>query len=100
MSDLKTVAKISDLKPGECKTVVAGDRELALANVGGKFHACDNTCPHQGGPLGEGILDGQNIVCPWHGWRFNVTTGKSPNIPVSVDAFECVVEGDDVKVKV
>jgi nitrite reductase/ring-hydroxylating ferredoxin subunit len=100
MSDFKTVAKVSDLKPGECKTVMAGDRELALANVGGKFFACDNVCPHQGGPLGEGILDGELLVCPWHGWRFNVTTGKSPNIPVSVAAFECVVEGDEVRVKV
>lgn len=99
MSNLITIAQVSDLKPGECKTVVAGDRELALANVDGTFHACDNVCPHQGGPLGEGMLDGKFITCPWHGWRFDVTCGTSPVIPAKIDAFACTVEGDDVKVK-
>lgn len=99
MSNLITVAKVSDLNPGECKTVTANDRELALANVGGRFYACDNTCPHQGGPLGEGVLEGQQLVCPWHGWRFDVTTGKSPVMPVKIDTFECVVENGEVKVR-
>ena len=100
MSELIKVAEVGDLQPGECKTVVAGDREFALANVAGKFHCIDNVCPHQGGPLGEGIMEGQNIVCPWHGWRFDVTTGKSPIIPgMQLDVPECVVEGNDVKVK-
>jgi nitrite reductase/ring-hydroxylating ferredoxin subunit len=101
MSEPIKVAEVSDLKPGECKTVLAGDRELALANVAGKFYCLDNVCPHQGGPLGEGMLDGRTLTCPWHGWRFDVTSGKSPVIPgVQTDAFECVVEGNAVKVKV
>ncbi len=100
MSDPVKVASTADLKPGECKTVMAGDRELALCNVDGKFYAIDNVCPHHGGPLGEGMLDGKVVTCPWHGWRFDCTTGTSPVIPgVKIDAFECTVEGDDVKVK-
>ena len=101
MSTWIKVAEISDLPPGEGKTVVAGDRELALFNVAGKFHAIDNICPHRGGPMGEGVLEGQEAVCPWHGWRFDVTTGLSPVVPTAkVDTFEVVVEGNDVKVRI
>ena len=101
MSDLIKVAEVADLQPGECKTVTAGNRELGLFNVGGKFYATDNTCPHRGGPLGEGMLEGNLITCPWHGWQFDVCTGGSPVIPsAKIDSFEVVVEGNDVKVKI
>ena len=100
MSEFISVAKVADLKPGECKTVMAGDREVALFNVGGKFYATDNTCPHRGGPLGEGTLDGNVVTCPWHGWQIDVTTGISPVVPTAkVERFECVIEGNEVKVK-
>ena len=101
MSDLVKVAEVNDLKPGECKIVIAGDRELTLCNVGGTFHAIDNTCPHRGGPLGEGVLESTVITCPWHGWRFDVTTGQSPVLPTAkVETFEVAVDGNDVKVRI
>lgn len=101
MSEFVKVAEVSDLKPGEGKTVVAGDRELALVNVDGNFFAIDNTCPHRGGPLGEGVIEGHICVCPWHGWRFDVRDGTSPVVKTAkVDTFEVVVEGNDVKVKI
>lgn len=101
MSEMVKVAEVSDLNPGEGKTVTAGERELALFNVDGKFHCVDNVCPHRGGPLGEGMLEGSVVVCPWHGWRFDVSTGQSPVVPTAkVEKFECVVEGNDVKVKI
>jgi len=100
MSDPIKVAEVGDLQPGECKTVTVGDRELALYNVGGKFYATDNVCAHRGGPLGEGTLNGNIVTCPWHGWQFDVSTGKALTVPTAqVDKFECVVEGNDVKVK-
>jgi nitrite reductase/ring-hydroxylating ferredoxin subunit len=100
MNEFIKVAETPDLQPGEGKIVTAGDRELALFNVGGKFHCIDNVCPHRGGPLGEGTLEGSVVTCPWHGWRFDVCTGVSPVVPTAkVDKFECVVEGNDVKVK-
>jgi nitrite reductase/ring-hydroxylating ferredoxin subunit len=101
MSTWIKVAEVSDLNPGEGKTVMAGDRELALFNVAGKFHCIDNICPHRGGPMSEGVLEGQVAVCPWHGWRFDVVTGLSPVVKTAkVDTFEVVVEGNDVKVKI
>ena len=100
MSDPIKVAEVSNLNPGEGKTVQIGERELALFNIDGKFHCVDNVCPHRGGPLGEGTLEGSVVTCPWHGWRFDVCTGVSPVIPTAkVEKFECVVEGNDVKVK-
>jgi nitrite reductase/ring-hydroxylating ferredoxin subunit len=55
---------------------LAGDRIVALANVAGSFHAIDGLCPHQGGPLGTGMLCNGVLTCPWHGWQFDVTTGR------------------------
>ncbi len=101
MSQLINAAKVSELQPGQAKTIAAGDREIAVFNVEGKFFAIDNHCPHRGGPLADGVVEGNNVVCPWHGWRFDLTTGVSPVVKTaSVEKFEVVVEGDDVKVKV
>ncbi len=100
MSEFISIAKVTDLKPGEGRVITVGDREVALFNVGGKFYAISNTCAHQGGPLGEGTLDGNIVSCPWHGWRFDVTTGITVTMPtMNVEKFECVIEGDDVKIK-
>ena len=93
------VANINDLKPGECKAVNVNGTEIALFNVDSVFHAVENSCPHKGGPLGEGILDGEIVRCPWHGWRFNVVTGNSPVMPTAhLKKFEVKVEGEDVLV--
>jgi len=95
------VANASELKPGQGRAVAANGVEIALFNVDGNFYAIDNTCSHRGGPLGEGVLDGDIVTCPWHGWRYSVKTGVSAVMPsVSVKSFEVKVEGDDVLVNV
>lgn len=95
------VANTNDLKPGECKSVKCNDREIALFNVAGVFHAVENICPHKGGPLGDGTLDGENVSCPWHGWRFNVVTGVSPVMPTAhLKKFEVKIDGEDVLVNI
>jgi NAD(P)H-dependent nitrite reductase small subunit len=69
----------SDLPPGSSKVVKVKDHLLALFNFAGAIYALDNTCPHQGGPLGEGYLETNGVVsCPWHGWTFDLKTGVSP----------------------
>jgi len=55
---------------------VVGDVIVALVNVGGEVHALDGMCAHQGGPLGRGKLEGCTLTCPWHGWQYDVATGK------------------------
>lgn len=73
--------------------VQAGERWYALINVDGSLHAVDNNCPHNGGPLAKGALDGQTVTCPWHAWRWDVTSGRNiapgvdwrlPRVPVRV----------------
>jgi nitrite reductase/ring-hydroxylating ferredoxin subunit len=94
------VAAASDIPPGSGNEFVAGERIVALFNVGGKFYALDGICPHQGGPLGKGFLTGCVVTCPWHGFQFDVTTGQHqtskslvhPTMPVKVDDGQVFVE--------
>jgi nitrite reductase (NADH) small subunit len=95
--DFVAVARVGDVAPGSGKAVVVGDREIALFNAGGTFYALDNTCPHQGGPLAEGWIEGETVTCPWHAWCFKMTDGKMTlGDYASVDAFDVRVEGEMV----
>ena len=99
MPNFVRVASISDLKPGENKIVFIEDEEIALFNIGGEFFAISNSCPHRGGPLGEGSLDGDIITCPLHGWRFNVKSGMNEVMPnVKVQCYQVKIEGNDILV--
>ena len=98
-SDFVRVARVADVPPGTALTVVAGAREIALFNVGGTFYAVDNTCPHQGGPLAEGWVEGTRVTCPWHAWTFELTNGAMTlGDYASVDVFDVRIEGDSVLV--
>jgi nitrite reductase/ring-hydroxylating ferredoxin subunit len=89
------VAGAGEIGEGEARVVEVGDRTLAVFNVGGTFYAIDNTCPHRGGPLGEGDVDGRIVVCPWHAWRWDVTTGSNANNPAVKVACYPVSAGPD-----
>jgi nitrite reductase/ring-hydroxylating ferredoxin subunit len=95
------VASTADLSPGNAMKVEVDGQELALYNVDGKFFCTSNICPHQGGPLHEGMLEGSNVVCPWHAWVFDVSSGQSPVNPrAKIPCFQTKVEGKDVLVNV
>ncbi len=101
MPNFVKVASMSDLKPGAAMTVVVNGIDIALYNVGGKIYATNNTCLHQGGPLGEGILEGEVVSCPWHMWEYNVCTGeKVGNSSLKLATYPVEVEGTDIKVGV
>jgi nitrite reductase (NADH) small subunit len=74
---------------------------ICLARVGGELSALDNWCPHRRGPLGQGWVEGNAVVCPWHSWTFDLRSGKA-EFPVSerVAVFPVRVEGEDVLVDV
>src|SRR4051812_2390841 len=72
------VADLDELPEGRVKTVAAGTHSLALTHVDGRYAALDNHCPHQGGPLGEGSIEGGLLRCPWHGYDYCPLTGDSP----------------------
>jgi len=75
------VAAAGEIGPGEGRIVEAGGRTLAIFNVDGAYYAIDNACSHRGGPLGDGDLEGTVVSCPWHAWRWDVTTGANVNNP-------------------
>ncbi|MDR3621294.1 MAG: Rieske 2Fe-2S domain-containing protein [Paludisphaera borealis] len=95
------LATLGELPVGGAKEVEFDGRVYALFNVEGAISAIDGICPHQGGPLADGQLEGCLVACPWHGWEFNVQTGATPLGPrIKVDVFEVKIEGDDVLVLV
>jgi ferredoxin-NADP reductase/nitrite reductase/ring-hydroxylating ferredoxin subunit len=102
MSDAIRVASAAEVPPGSGKVVEANGRRIAVFNVGGRFHAIDDTCPHQGGPLSEGTLDGKVVTCPWHGARFDVTTGAVLRPPArqGVASYPVRVSGPDLLIEV
>lgn len=100
MASRVKVAAVADVPAGTGRVVEVPGKDVALFNVDGRFYAIDNQCPHRGGPLGEGDLEGTIVVCPWHAWRWDVTAGTNANNPaVRVACFSVVVEGDEVFVQ-
>ncbi len=90
-----------DLPPGQARQVSAAGRSIALFNVAGTFHALDGRCPHRGGPLGEGFLDGRDVSCPWHNYTFDVTTGENVvSADLKVTRFRVKVEDGQVWIEV
>ena len=101
MADYVTVASVDDVPAGSGKVVQAGGRLLALFNVDGRFYALDNTCLHRGGPVGEGDLEGTVVTCPWHGFQYDVTTGRNIFDPeVGLESFPVRVTDGEVQVAV
>lgn len=94
-------AKARDIAPGQIREIQLDAATIALANVAGQFHALSNTCLHRGGPLGQGSLQGPLVICPWHGWTFDVTSGKvSPNQTAGVACYPVELRGDDIYVDI
>ena len=99
MADFVKVCKTGDIPVGSGKTVDINGKPVAVFNVDGHFYAVSDTCLHRGGPLGEGELNGKIVTCPWHGWRYDVTTGANEMNPtVVVEKFTTKVEGADLLV--
>jgi nitrite reductase (NADH) small subunit len=92
--------KISEIPPGSSKVLEVDERQIAIFNVEGKIYALNNVCPHAGGPLGEGELEGKIVTCPWHAWQFDVTSGDCVTVPQSRQGcFSVRVEADEVIVE-
>lgn len=94
MSEWIPAAATTEITEGCGKVVSIGDKQLAVFHCNGAFYAIDNTCPHRGGPLGEGDIEGTVVTCPWHGWQFDVVSGESPvNPAVQVKKYPIKLDG-------
>jgi len=101
MAEFIRAMAASDLAPGQCAEANVGGTPVAIYNVGGTFYATSNTCLHRGGPLGQGMLDGTAVMCPWHAWSWDVTTGDNvANAELRIPTYEVKVEDGHVLVRV
>lgn len=102
MAEFVKVAKMGDLSENSGKLVEVGDKKIALFCTEDGYCAIDDECPHKGGPLSEGEVEGSEVTCPWHGAMFNVKTGEvlSPPSPAGVNSYNVRVDGDDIEIEV
>lgn len=91
------LCSISEVPPDAGRECVAGDRIVAVFQVDGEFYALDGICPHAGGPLAKGELNGCVITCPWHGWQFDVRSGQHQLTPrIRQSCFPVAIENGDL----
>ena len=102
MADWVTAADEGEIEPGQVKNVQVGERRLAICNVEGQYYCIDDLCTHDGGPLGQGELLGDQIECPRHGALFDVKTGKALTLPavLPVNTHEVRVQDGEIQVRV
>ncbi|MFK5856273.1 MAG: thiamine pyrophosphate-binding protein, partial [Bacteroidota bacterium] len=96
----KVLENKDELHEGRIMTVTAGKKQIALSHFEGVFCALDNSCPHQGGPLGEGSIENGILRCPWHGWDYHPCTGKAPGFDDGVEPYEVKEENGIIYVGV
>ena len=101
MSDFVKVAKAAEIPDPGRMVVEVDDQLVVVIHAAGAFYAIDDVCTHDGGPLGEGTLDGYTIACPRHGAKFDVRDGRALTMPATqpTKVHEVKVAGDDVLVK-
>ncbi|HXG50717.1 MAG TPA: Rieske (2Fe-2S) protein [candidate division Zixibacteria bacterium] len=101
MGSFVKVCKTTDIPDGKARSVEVNGKTIAIFNLQGQFYAINDVCGHRGGPLSEGELDGKIVICPWHGWRYDVTSGANELVPdLPTEKFELRVDGEDILVQV
>ena len=102
MSNFVKLTTQSDLPAlDEAKEFPCGDKIICVANVNGSYSAMDNVCPHRGGPLGQGMIEGTKVVCPWHGWAWDAKTGVADqDSKTKVAVYPLKIENGDVLIEV
>jgi len=102
MANIMKLTTQSELpRKGEAREFFLGDKVICVANVNGAISALDNVCLHRGGPLGQGVIAGDKVVCPWHGWQWDPQTGQAAHNPsAKVAVYPLKVEEGDVMIEV
>jgi nitrite reductase/ring-hydroxylating ferredoxin subunit len=100
--ELVRVAELAGLPPGRLAYVEVDGLPIALANVGGAVYAFGDSCRHEGGPLSAGVLIGDTVTCPWHGWTYSVRTGKAlvPPVGLRVPTYPVTVRDGGIYVEI
>jgi 3-phenylpropionate/trans-cinnamate dioxygenase ferredoxin subunit len=93
------IAGVNDLPPGERLFVEIDQKMIVVFNIAGQYYAIDDVCSHDGGPVGDGELDGMEIICPRHGARFDIRTGRVLSLPAveDISAYPVRVVQDEIQ---
>ena len=96
------IATQSDLPAtNEAKEFSCANKEICIANINGEYSAMDNVCLHQGGPIGQGMIEQGKVVCPWHGWAWDPKTGEAThNAKARVAVYPVKIENGDVLLEI
>jgi nitrite reductase/ring-hydroxylating ferredoxin subunit len=98
---LTKVSSVSELPPGAVKEIEAGGSTYAVCNIEGTLHCVEGLCPHAGGPLGQGTLNGNHLVCPWHAYEFDCRTGVNDmDEDMQVQTYAVVVQDGDILIDI
>ena len=102
MSRFIFAAKVTDLPDQSATCVEVEGQRIALFNLAGEFYAIDDDCTHEGGPLSDGLILGDEVECPWHGAHFNIKSGKVTLDPATDDVarYNVRVTGDDIEIEI
>ncbi len=101
MSEFMRICAQTELpQPGSLREFTANGRAICVANVEGAICVLDGTCPHEGGPLAEGMIEHGRVVCPWHSYAFDLHSGEAEGEPtLKAEVLEARVEGGELRVK-
>lgn len=102
MANFIKVAQASAIPDQSALCVELNGQRIALFNLGGEFYAIQDACTHEGGPLSEGVIDGEAVECPWHGAIFNIRTGAVILDPADdpVATYRVRVTDDDIEIEI
>ncbi|MEO7142976.1 MAG: Rieske (2Fe-2S) protein [Bryobacteraceae bacterium] len=95
------VGSLRELPPGSVLEANFGDDSYAVCNLGGEIHALGGICPHAGGPLGQGMVHDNMLVCPWHSYEYDIRSGENDeDSDMKVGKFSVRVEGGDILIDI
>jgi 3-phenylpropionate/trans-cinnamate dioxygenase ferredoxin component len=98
--DFFEIASVAELPQGERLFIEAAGRSIVIFNLAGNFYAIGDVCSHDSGPVGDGEIEDHEIICPRHGARFDIRTGKATALPAVVDipSYPVRVMGDRIEI--
>lgn len=97
--DFVTVATVDEIPEGAGKAFEVGDKMVAVFKIDGQIHAIDDQCPHMGASLASGFIEGCEVACPWHAWRFDVRDGTwCDNRRIKIDSFQTRIVDNQVQI--
>ena len=95
------VATLEQIQDGKVFGATVGETALVICKLNGEYHALNGVCSHAKGPLCRGQLDGKYLICPWHGWEYDITTGQCEiETTLHQQKYPLKIEGDEIWVRI